>query len=201
MKFNLKLNFYGYILIIFVILVFFKIYSESDVFNLKCIISNVDGKKYCVRDRSKLLKAADLLAKVTDKLKRLVFYLKNNFEDRKNVKRLVEKFNPQTIKETLPTSEFTAYSENKGEKMAFCLNKNKNNNENLIDENTLTFVAIHELGHIMTESIGHNEEFWNNFKFLLDNAVKINLYTPIDYKKNRQPYCGMDINDNPYYDL
>jgi hypothetical protein len=201
MKFNLKLNFYGYILIIFVILVFFKIYSESDVFNLKCIISNVDGKKYCVRDRSKLLKAADLLAKVTDKLKRLVFYLKNNFEDRKNVQRLVEKFDPQTIKETLPTSEFTAYSENKGEKMAFCLNKNKNNNEALIDENTLTFVAIHELGHIMTESIGHNEEFWNNFKFLLDNAVKINLYTPIDYKKNPQPYCGMDINDNPYYDL
>jgi len=85
--------------------------------------------------------------------------------------------------------------------MAFCLNKNKNNNEALIDENTLTFVAIHELGHIMTESIGHNEEFWNNFKFLLDNAVKINLYTPIDYKKNPQPYCGMDINDNPYYDL
>ena len=35
--------------------------------------------------------------------------------------------------ETLPTSKFTAYSENKGEKIAFCLNK-KGDNENLIDE-------------------------------------------------------------------
>lgn len=27
--------------------------------------------------------------------------------------------------ETLPTSEYTAYSQNKGEKLAFCLNKEK----------------------------------------------------------------------------
>ena len=72
---------------------------------------------------------------------------------------MVENFNPTTIKETLPTSEYTAYSENKGEKLAFCLNKKKSNNENLIDENTLTFVAIHELGHIMTESVGHTDEW------------------------------------------
>ena len=43
---------------------------------------------------------------------------------------MVENFNPTTIKETLPTSEYTAYSENKGEKLAFCLNKKKSNNEN-----------------------------------------------------------------------
>ena len=31
-----------------------KIYSESDYFNLKCIISDVDGKKYCVRERKNI---------------------------------------------------------------------------------------------------------------------------------------------------
>ena len=35
----------------------------------------------------------------------------------------------------------------------------------LIDENTLMFVALHELAHIATESIGHTKEFWANFKF------------------------------------
>ena len=45
------------------------------------------------------------------------------------------------------------------------------------------FVAIHEIAHIMTLSVGHTEEFWNNFKFLLENAVELNIYTPVDYKK------------------
>ena len=109
-------------------------------------------------------------------------------------------YNPRKIKETLPTSKHTAYSENKGEKMAFCVTKKKNGTQ-LIDENTLTFVAIHELAHIATKSIGHNDEFWNNFKFLLEEAKKINIYNPVDYKKKPQEYCGMDITDNPYYDL
>ena len=98
-------------------------------------------------------------------------------EDR--VKRLKENFNPQKINETLPTSEHTAYSENKGEKLAFCLNKERGEDE-LIDINTLTFVALHELAHIMTLSIGHTEEFWTNFKFLIKEADVINVYKPID---------------------
>ena len=48
----------------------------------------------------------------------------------------------EKISETLPTSEFTAYSENKGEKLAFCITTTKKGSK-LIDENTLTFVAIH----------------------------------------------------------
>ena len=70
----------------------------------------------------------------------------------------------------------------------------------MIDENTLTFVGIHEVSHIMTKSIGHKPEFWRNFKFLLQNAKQIGIYEPVDYKKKPQPYCGMDITDNPYYD-
>ena len=53
----------------------------------------------------------------------------------------------------------------------------------------------------MSESIGHKKEFWQNFKFLLKNAVEIEVYNPIDYKKKPKKYCGMTITDNPYYDL
>jgi len=190
----------GYIIIFFIIIVSIKIYKESDAFNLKCIISDVDGNKYCVRERHKLELAADMLARTTTKLKQIVSHVAEKFPDRENVKRLKEGFNPTKVVETLPTSEFTAYSENKGEKIAFCLDAEKGKNK-LIDENTLMFVGIHEISHIATKSVGHTDEFWKNFKFLLEQAVALNIYTPIDYKKNPQKYCGMEITDNPYYDL
>jgi len=190
----------GYTIIILIIGIVLKIYFESDAFNLKCIVSDVDGNKYCVRERNKLTIVVDLLARVTDKLKKLVEHMGNKYPERKNIKQLVENFNPTKIKEILPTSKYTAYSENKGEKLAFCVTKTKNG-DNLIDENTLTFVAIHELAHICTISIGHKDEFWNNFKFLLENAVKLNIYKPEDYKKKPREYCSMKITDNPYFDL
>ena len=196
----MDINIFGYLMVIFVVAIGLKIYFESDSFNLKCIVSEVDGNKYCVRERAKLQLAADLLAKVTNKLKQLVKYMEENYPDRQNVNRLKEGFNPKKINEILPTSSYTAYSENKGEKLAFCTTTTKEGNK-LIDENTLTFVGIHEVGHIMTKSIGHTKEFWNNFKFLLQNAVKLGLYTPIDYKSKPKDYCGMKITDNPYYDM
>ena len=195
----MKVNTIGYAFIILLLYICIKTYKESDAFNLKCIISSVDGKKYCVRERNKLTLAADRLAKVNQKMEKLVNYCKEKYPERKNVKKLVEGYNPKQIYETLPTSEFTAYSENKGEKLAFCLNTEKDGN-NLIDPNTLTFVAIHELTHVMTKSVGHKDEFWTNFKFLLGEAEKINIYNQTDYKKNPVRYCGMTISDNPYYD-
>ncbi|MAD12796.1 MAG: hypothetical protein CMC04_08760 [Flavobacteriaceae bacterium] len=189
-----------YILIAVVLLLCLRIYYESDAYNLKCIIASKDGNKYCVRDRQKLELAANLLATVTEKCKKIVKYMKEKHPDDERTKRLVKGFNPKKINETLPTSELTAYSENKGEKIAFCLNTTKDGDK-LIDINTLTFVALHELSHIMTVSIGHKQEFWQNFKFLLENAKECGVYEPVNYKKNPTQYCGMTINDNPYYDL
>jgi hypothetical protein len=196
----MDINAFGYMMIVFVVAIGLKIYFESDAFNLKCIVSDVDGNKYCVRERAKLELAADLLARVTNKLKDLVKYMGENYPDRENVKRLVKGFNPKKINEILPTSSYTAYSENKGEKLAFCTTTTKKGNK-LIDDNTLTFVGIHEVAHIMTKSIGHTKEFWQNFKFLLKNAAKTGIYTPIDYKRKPKEYCGMKITDNPYYDM
>ena len=191
---------FSYLMIVFIIAISLKIYFESDAFNLKCIVSDIDGNSYCVRERAKLELAADLLATVTGKLKKLVAHMGEKYPTRDNVKRLVEGFNPKKINETLPTSKYTAYSENKGEKLAFCTTTTKEGDK-LIDENTLTFVGIHEISHIMTKSIGHTEEFWKNFKFMLQNAVKIGIYNPIDYKTKPKNYCGMQITDNPYFDM
>jgi hypothetical protein len=196
----MKINYCGYALIILLLYICVKISQESDMLNLKCIISGVDGKKYCVRERHKLELAADRLAVVNDKMNKLVEHCYKKYPTRENIQRLKKGYNPKKIMETLPTSEYTAYSQNKGEKMAFCLNTEKKGNQ-LIDPNTLTFVAIHELSHIATKSIGHKDEFWNNFKFLLTEADQIKIYSLVDYKKKPARYCGTDINDSPYFDL
>ena len=164
-----KHSIFFYIFVAFILFFCLVIYYQSDEYNLKCIIASEDGNRYCVREREKLELAANLLAQVTQKMKDTVAYIKEKHPTDPRTIRLVEGFNPRTICETLPTSELTAFSENKGEKIAFCLNKTKKGNK-LIDLNTLTFVALHELSHIMTESIGHKQDFWQNFKFMLQNA-------------------------------
>lgn len=197
----MDLNFLTLIMIILVLYISYEMFKNSETFQLSCIISDINGKKYCVRDRKDKDAAADLLAEVSIRLKKLVNYLIIQYPDDIRTLRLKKKFNPRTIVETLPTSEYQAYSENKGEKLAFCLNKNKENNNKLIDINTLMYVALHELSHICSQSIGHTPEFWTNFKWLLINAKEIKIYNPIDYKNNNKGYCGMTISDNPYFDV
>jgi hypothetical protein len=191
----------GFTIIVLFLGFSYFIYTDGiESFQLNCIISTIDGNKYCVRDRSKVQDAADLLATVTQRCKSLVEYVGKKYPDNDAVKRLVDGFRPNKIMETLPTSSYTAYSENKGEKIAFCLNTQKENNETLIDIDTLSFVAIHELSHVMTVSIGHKQEFWDNFKFLLENAKEAGIHNPRNYKDEPAEYCGMKITDNPYYD-
>lgn len=199
-SFIVKQDLLFYTIFAFVIIYSLKIYSESEVFNLKCIIATEDGHKYCVRNRLKMKEAANLLARATGRATNFVNKLYEKYPNEKRVKRLYDNFNPKKVQETLPTSELTAYSENKGEKMAFCLAKSKHS-EALIDEHTLMFVYFHELSHVMSVSVGHKKEFWDNFKFILTEAKEMGLYKPTDYKEKSQGYCGMRITDNPYYDM
>ena len=203
MSFFRNNNIFTIIFVAFIVLVSWRIYISSDAYNLKCVISNVNGKTYCVRDREKLHKAVDLFAKVSEKCTQLVVYVGKNHPANTDVKRLVENYDANTFCETLPTSEFTAYSENKGDKIAMCLNrKSKEDTEDyMINLHTLTFVAIHELAHIMTIQENHPIQFWENFKFLIANAKDAGIHFPTDYSKQPQEYCGMIINDNPYYDM
>ena len=50
----------------------------------------------------------------------------------------------------------------------------------------------------MTDEVGHTPLFWDNMKYLLEEAEKINIYKPINYEKEPVQYCGMEINTTPY---
>ena len=68
---------------------------------------------------------------------------------------------------------------NKGEEIILCL-RNKNS---LVDINTMMFVVLHEFAHLATESIGHTTEFWDNFKWILEESINIVIYTKQDFEK------------------
>lgn len=191
-----------YFIVAVVCIIIFVRYIKNDPDSeLKCVISHVDGNTYCVRERAKIQMVADLLAKVTTKMNKLVQFLENKYNNTNDiVNRIKNNFNPKKVYETLPTSKHVAYSQDKGKKLAFCVTKQKNGSE-LIDENTLTFVALHEISHIGTKSVGHDDDFWNNFKFILEEAKEANIYVPEKYKEKPKEYCGMKISDNPYFDL
>jgi hypothetical protein len=195
-----RLEVLAYIVMAFIVGLCVYIYIQGDTLELQCVISTVDGNRYCVRDRKQVSAAADLLATTTDNCKKVVEHIVEKHPEDDRAKLLKKNFNPKKIMETLPTSEYTAYSENKGEKLAFCLNRVKKDNDELIGEHTLMFVALHELSHIATKSIGHEPEFWANFKWILEQAKDAGLHDPEDYKENPAEYCGMKIRDNPFYD-
>ena len=162
--------------------------------------SEVDGKEYLVRNSTKYgdsEKAADVLARIRNKLVDLTNHLEQHKGNSGAVKRLLQNFKPDNINESGKSSKYTSYSVNKGEKIVFCL-RSRDNDEKLIDINTLTFVALHELAHVMTKSVGHTSEFWSNFKYLLKIAIKLGIYEYQNFRKNPVNYCGITITDTPF---
>ena len=187
-----------FLFIFFIIVLSLFIYTESRNNEIIYVESSLDHRKYLVRNVEDKQEAADMLANMRDRLDKLINYMRMNYPNDDRVKRLIRKFNPDRISESLRGSKYTSYSINKGEKIVLCL-RSKDMSQRLTDINTLMFVTLHELAHIMTISIGHTKEFWSNFKFILKIAVQLGVYNNVDYSKSPQPYCGIEVNDSPLH--
>ena len=196
-------DFVSFFLLLIVITVFY-VHLENKSLNVLYITSKMDNKAYLVRNLPDKQEACELLASLNLKFKTLIKILndtlmqQNNYDKQKieDIKRLKSNYNENYISESSPGNKHTSYSINKGEKIVFCL-RAKDDTNKLIDINTITFVGIHELGHLMTKSIGHNKEFWDNMKFLLEVSIKNNLYIKQDFKNSPVEYCGTKITDTP----
>ena len=173
-----------------------KMYYDSKFAGVEYVKSTVDNKEYLVRTLPDKEKAADLLANIRLKLVKLCDYLELKHSDSKRVYRLIKRFNSENITESSPNEKYTSYSVNKGEKIVFCL-RSRDEKQKLVDENVMMFVALHELAHIMTKSVGHTEEFWNNFRYLLKKAIKIGVYNDVDFESKPVNYCGTKITNSP----
>ena len=176
-------------------------HNATSNFPIVQVRSKVDGLMYNVRDMSDKQEAADLLARVRHKLQRLIDILRRRYPNKPQVIQLNEKFeaDPRRFYEATPDSEHISYSVNKGDSIHLCLRQKDQDKEPLVNENVMVFVALHEMAHVASKSIGHNTEFWDNFAFLIEEAESFQLYTPIDYSKKNAEYCGMTITSSPYF--
>ncbi len=188
-----------YFIIIAVISVSFMLKFESFSNEIVYTKSKVDGKSYLVRNLPDKDKAANLLADLKEKCISLVRFLSLKYPKNPAVKRLLVKYNPDNITESSKNSKYTSYSVNKGEKIVFCI-RSRDDKEKLVEPNVIMFVALHELAHVMTKSIGHTEEFWDNFRFLLKEAIIAKVYRYQDFRKKPVKYCGTEITDTPLND-
>lgn len=167
--------------------------------DLSYITSSIDGKEYYVRNLPDKQKAADTLATLRKNLTTLVNTLynrRNEYAEFKTaIERLKHRFQTDKISEGAYDAKNTSYTINKSN-IVFCL-RSKTTDQQLHQINLLMFIAIHEMGHIMSVSLDHTEEFKKNFTFLLQQAVKFGLYKPTDFRKYPTTYCGVEITDTP----
>jgi hypothetical protein len=186
--------------IIFVAVAWTAMYFKGSKYSMSLTQSTVDKEHYLVRNLPDKQEAADRLARVRAKILILRKHLEQTHKSKSFVKQLIDGFDCSAARfsESTPDAQYTSYSVNKGEKVFMCL-RQRDEKEELVNENIILFVALHEMSHVGTTSIGHTPEFWNHFAWLLEQAEHIKIYQFTDFAAHPVEYCGVHITDSPKY--
>jgi predicted metal-dependent hydrolase len=192
----MKTEFLIIIITIIVFLIYHYQFKNKDVVYVK---SDIDDDYYLVRDVPDKLKAANMLARLKENIKKTTLHLVENKNDdysdnKKYIEQLDEKIKNAIIQESDGNSEYTSYSVNKGEQIIFCLRSKRDSA--LHDLNLVEYVALHEMSHVACPEFGHTDLFKEIFAFIAQVAVDIGLYKKIDFSKNPVEYCGLMITDS-----
>ena len=184
------------IIVVLIIIILYFIISKIVFYNKsEYLKSNTNDKYYLVKDTKNKYNKVDLIDKLFNSLNILLEELKNSNYDFKDIdiEEIQEKIKNSEILENITDSD-TSYTVNKGEKIILCLADREN--DNLYSYNLLMYVLIHELAHILNTTYGHDDNFKKTFRFILEKAIELNLYTYEDYKNNPVNYCGLTLNTN-----
>lgn len=158
--------------------------------------STVNGKLYGIQEMLPNANlTADRIAKMEEFTTEFMEYLTAKYPNDIRTRRIIDNLADIKMEESPFEDDTSSYTVNKGELIALCV-RNKENKD-FHDWNTLLFVLIHELGHVVSSTTGHNHEFVTNFKWLLERANEAGLYTPVDYAKSPITYCGVRVTNNP----
>lgn len=176
--------------ILFVMIVIIFMYIKQYYGEVEIVRAKTDDRRYIVRKLPDAQEAAELLARINAKLARLVEHMASSYPSDAAVLKLHRNYNPDSLSEGGTEVGYTSYSVNKGEKIVMCL---RQRDDSFVSENVLVYVAIHELGHLMTSEVGHVPAFWQNFRRLVQEAIAIGVYTRVDFDSQPQPYCGISI--------
>ena len=162
--------------------------------------------------------AAELMARLNKTAKRIIYNLNDKFINNPNglalikpefkdrvhdgIIALTKNYTTPSLEENIPSRSGgdTSYVVNKGDTFAMCLRDPNNNNSLIQSYNELVFVLVHEMAHLFTSTFGHDFMFWANFNFILREATNAKMYTVVNYKADKQPYCGIQITYSPIFD-
>lgn len=176
---------------------------------LKERCNSIDGRCYkIVNSYEDNIKASDMLAELNLFCLKLMKHLRNKYifhnsgnpEGRSIIEFLLSNYNPDGIIENDPVGIVnTSFVEDKGKIFGICLREKISGKNKFHDMQILKFVVLHEMAHMANVNTGHDLDFWEIFKFLLMEAKSINLYNPDDYTKTPINYCGLIVDQNPYF--
>ena len=176
--------------IVFIILFLFLILFAIRDNTMVEVESSIDNNTYLVRKGNSQKNKANRLANMNLKIKKLFKILRSQHLRRKGISMMLENYDG-VLEETRIGDTDIAYNENKGDKIAICINLENS-------ENITFFVILHELAHGMTNEYKHNKEFWDNMSFLIEVAIEHGLYKYQDYTDEPDEFCEMEINSTPY---
>jgi hypothetical protein len=170
------------------------IYLRRQYQAVSYVESRVDGKQYLVRDADDAVRAADTLARLNANIDLLIGHLETRYPKDERTRRLKERYDPDALSEGGHNFGYTSFSVDKGKRVVMCLRSRDSDGKHgdIEEVNTLMYVLLHELAHIVTEEIGHTDTFWENFEFLIREAAYIGIYDPA-LKERASDYCGMRI--------
>lgn len=196
----------NYAIVVVVILVLVYIYTRREAFT----VSPIDNRAYSVVERyDNHDLAANTLARINQANIKLIQHMQHKYMQparagswgRVLSERLTARYQPDALIENdPPDKDNTSYTENKGDVVAMCLREKTTGRDEIENWNSLMFVSIHELGHIASETYGHDVTFWSNFKFLIIEAREAGVLDVIDYSRAPINYCGLDVTYNPAFD-
>lgn len=176
--------------VIFVMTIILVMYIQNHYGEVEYVVSDIDKRSYLVQKLPDKQEAANYLARVNQDLYKLAKHMIAKYPNNPDVHQLFKNYNQDALSEGSVESGYTSYSVNKGEKLILCI---RQKNKQFVEKNVIMYVAIHELAHIMTPEVGHTPAFWENFKFLLKEAISLDIYKKINFKDNPHEYCGISI--------
>ncbi len=184
------------IVVVVITLLFVKLSKKEVVY----VQSDVDDKKYLVRDLPDKQMASNMLARVKSNLAQLANELNKNkdteyVEYKPYIEQLMGKFDKIIINESSEDSVYTSYSVNKGEQIVFCL-RSKTFKNTLHDVNLVMYVALHEISHVACPEYGHTMLFKKIFALFTTVAIKIGTYQYIKFAEQPTEYCGLTISES-----
>ena len=193
------------IFITIILLVYFfvtlKLYNENTY-----VKSDIDHNNYLIRQPNTkgddyLKTSANTLAEINKRITKLIDHLDTKYTNDENknffIKKLKENYNSNVLSEAAIDNRYTTYTIDKQD-MHVCL-RTRDKDEKLYDINLLMYVILHELAHLCNYDEsgnpieGHGKEFKDIFYLFVVEAIKLGVYTYIDYTEKPQEYCGIMV--------